>query len=930
MPPSQLKQLKASLRDQGLVGPQKSKKQKKLAAKDAGNRQKRSAALHSIREHFNPFEVKTSARKEKFEVVSLKDGRTAKSVQGRPGVTKGLGEERRRATLLKEIQSRNKVGQIVDRRFGENDPTMTPEQRAAERFARQSERHLKKNSIFNLEDEADENTQLTHMGRFLTFGEAETKDDFKEGGLSLSDGGSHGHMERSDLEDDLERPTKRRRLSEDEERDVGGDSEDNNGLQLPEKKKSKQEVMKEVIAKSKLYKYERQQAKEDDDDLRAELDKGLPDFLESIRNYRKPSPPPSAIDRSAATINPDRAALLAGRSREEVDHEYNERVRQMAMDKRSKPSTRTKTDEEKAEEEAARLRDLEEKRLLRMQGAPESSDDENGQDVEIPEHVEEDDAEAFGLGQSNRPKENLDVEGEDEFVLDDDLVASDSEADLATEDEVFEEEEPLQLEDDGDDDFINGLVLPPDATSHETRTSNDESKDNSHHRNLSFTYPCPTTHEEFLKILQGTDVTDVPTIVQRIRAFYHPKLNAGNREKLEAFSAVLTQHVAYLADHEPDAPLPVLQSLLRHLHSLAKSHPPAVATAFRAHLRDIADHRPLNLRAMDFIILTGISTIFPTSDHFHSVVTPAGLTIARFLGQSPAVTLAHLVKGAYCCTLALQCQSLSQRYIPEVMVYIQKALSSLGTAGSTGAASIIRSRLPEMSPLQLLDAEAEPFASLRFQDLYAKPPPSTTDNISDNDTPETTVTNNKLKATLISHFLTLLNHAADLWRLKSAFPEIFKPATLLLQAILSQSDSNLHPTLLTHLQTTLQTLTALTTSSLHTRLPLALHFHRPLAIKSSIPKFEESYNPDHHHDPDRERSQLNKLKAEHKREKKGALRELRKDANFIAREQLREKKERDAAYEKKFRRLVAEIQSGEGHEGKVFEREKARRRGRKG
>ena len=43
----------------------------------------------------------------------------------------------------------------------------------------------------------------------------------------------------------------------------------------PERKKSKAEVMKEVMAKSKLHKYERQQAKEDDEELREELDKDL-------------------------------------------------------------------------------------------------------------------------------------------------------------------------------------------------------------------------------------------------------------------------------------------------------------------------------------------------------------------------------------------------------------------------------------------------------------------------------------------------------------------------------------------------------------------------------------------------------------------------------------------------------------------------------
>ena len=110
------------------------------------------------------------------------------------------------------------------------------------------------------------------------------------------------------------------------------------------------------------------------------------------------------------------------------------------------------------------------------------------------------------------------------------------------------------------------------------------------------------------------------------------------------------------------------------------------------------------------------------------------------------------------------------------------------------------------------------------------------------------------------------------------------------------------------------------------RKPLLLHNHRPLPIKTFIPKFEESYNPDKHYDPDRDRASFNKLKAEHKKERKGAMRELRKDANFIAREALKEKKEKDAQYEKKYKRLLAEIQGEEGREANVYEREKRMRK----
>jgi len=57
---------------------------------------------------------------------------------------------------------------------------------------------------------------------------------------------------------------------------------------------------------------------------------------------------------------------------------------------------------------------------------------------------------------------------------------------------------------------------------------------------------------------------------------------------------------------------------------------------------------------------------------------------------------------------------------------------------------------------------------------------------------------------------------------------------------------------------------------------------------------------------------------------------LRKDAKSIARESLKVKKERDAAYEKKYKRLVAEIQGEEGRESKAYEREKEwRKKGKK-
>jgi len=80
-------------------------------------------------------------------------------------------------TLLIEYDQKKHVGGIVDRRFGENDPTMPPEERMLERFTRERQR-ASKGLAFNLEDEEE----LTHYGKSLS-----ALDDFDSAGLLLDE-----------------------------------------------------------------------------------------------------------------------------------------------------------------------------------------------------------------------------------------------------------------------------------------------------------------------------------------------------------------------------------------------------------------------------------------------------------------------------------------------------------------------------------------------------------------------------------------------------------------------------------------------------------------------------------------------------------------------------------------------------------------------
>jgi nucleolar protein 14 len=904
MPPSQLKRLKASLREEGIIGPQKSKKQRQKLARDRQNGQdkrlQRSAALDGIREQFNPFQFKINARGPKFETTSIRNSNAkAGNRLGRPGASKAAGEEKRRRTLLSEMHSRNKVGGIRDRRFGEEDPTMTAEEKALQRFAREQQAGHKKASIFDLEDEGPEEP-LTHMGRALDLvnGDRALADDFDERDLPSDSDSAASREGRGKL--------KRTRTDwdglDDQRQDADPDA--------PERKKTRQEVMQEVMAKSKHYKHERQAAKDADDELRMEID-GEMSALQALLAQEK-------VEKAAMKDGPP--TLLAGYDKKEFEQAYDLRVRQLAQDKRAQPSERTKTAEEIAEEEAVRLKELEEKRSRRMAGEDVSDSDDAGADGQdqgdIAVDQDKEPAEAdFGLGTGidSQPRSGPLRDDEDEFVIDDDLVASGSDID---EDDDEEESNHDEQALDEDDEFTKGLLTTPEEQSGAFKSNDEEGEHSVEGDELPFTFPCPQTHEELVTVLAGIPLSRLPQVIQRVRALHHPSLAKENNKKLATFAKVLVEHIAYMAnemDIDADSST-ALEGLMRHVHSLAKSFPIEVSLQFREQLESMGKTRPLALEVGDLATLTAIR-LYPTSDHFHLVVTPAMLTMARYLGQNVPADLGDYATGAYLSIQALDYQRLSSRYIPELVNFTLNTLCALAPV-SLPERSVFPMHKPAES-LRISDAQDVAVRKLTFADCRKVM------------TADETVEASR-KIALVDTTIAVLAAAADVWASKAAFTESFAPVLEVLQHLHSkQCRSHLPPALRERLQQAIAKVQRVLAAARLSRRPLELHHHRPMAIKTFVPKFEDGFAPSKHYDADRERAQLAKLRVEHKRERKGAIRELRKDAAFVARENLRVKKEKDAAYEKKYKRLVAEIQGEEGHEANLYEKEKgARKRAR--
>ncbi|CAA17693.1 U3 snoRNP-associated protein Nop14 [Schizosaccharomyces pombe] len=816
---SQLKNLKSSIRQANLGTRPNNKKSRTRSTESHEDRQ---AKVQKIQSDFNLFDRQFTKRK--FDV----GGRRVKGTEGKPGVSRGVGEELRRRTIGAELKKRNRSGAIIDRRFGENNPHLSVEEKMLERFSREQQRRSKR-ELYNLDAE----DVLTHGNRPLS-----DIDSFEEPGFGLDEG--------EELNDEVVR-----RMH------FGGfeDSDAENEKEGEGAHKSKREVMSEIIAKSKHYKAERQAEKERYEDEREKLDEQMEDLQSFLSDYKKAS--------RKSGIKTQRPIISDG------DARYDSFVREMVFDKRAHPTERTKTEEELAQIEADRLRELEDQRISRMEHYQEDSASEAGsiEDEQATDNV-------FGFGKG------LEQENEEEWNGINEEAEESEDEESVNSDTSFVDDEQLKVE---EQPLVGSAIK----------------NEGSEKASLAYTYPCPTSHVEFVQLLKGLDYKDYPTVVSRIRTLHHVKLHPDNKSRLENFSVILLQHILHLT-RQPMISMELLEHLTEHLHSLAQQFPSALGISFisvvegmRKRLAKSYVYPEIKFPEISdllFFNLTG--SIFPTSDKKHIVVSPVMLTMAESLSQSPADSLSDVCKKLYIANLFLKFQSYSHRYVPEVITAVSQALYLLYPNFISivpGTFALPDSLKEKQNLFAIQDISLDEPQRLSLYELEELP-------------------TGLLQSSILFITLNLIEMAIDIYFKEQAFIEIFVPIMDMLQ-LYSLKKELLSKRLSEKLLSTLQAVSDSIESAKANRKPLALQSHRPLGITSQVPKFEEGYSLDKSsHDIDPERAQLNKLRAQHRDAKKGAIRTLRKDARFIARERRQEQRAKDQAYNEKMRKLENRLQ----------------------
>lgn len=850
----------------------------------------------------NPFEVKINRKK--FDVL----GRKSKHDVGLPGVSRSKAINKRKETLLKEYKQKNKSNKLIDRRFGEYDTKMAPEDKILQRFAMERKRGHEKKDVYNL----NEDEELTHYGQSLAEMEkfndlVHSDDESEEKGLLSAEltaahfGGGGGLL--------------KKKAPGDQQGEEGG-----------HRAKSRQELIEELIQKSKQEKRERQVQKEEAQELTEKLDQEW----KSIQSLMVKKTP-----KGESTDKPEEKPKL---------EEYDMMVRELGFEMKAQPSEKLKTPEELAREAKEKLQKLEADRLRRMMG------EEVGDSVQSQVHMSADDLnDGFILDKEDKKtlsyqdgKWNIGEESEED--KDEEGESGEEEEDEEEESGEEEEEgdEEEEEEEDGEEEEQEGSSGEEEEDGHSDLESEQESEDEERKQDqetsdipskslskeelkaqqeaakaeLPYTFTAPESYSDLKDLLRGHAADNQRIIVARTQKCNHPSLAVGNKLKLQKLFGFLLEYIGEVATRSPPE-LTTIDKLIPELYTLCQMFPEAACKAMQTVLGDAGHSMEEMLEvkghvafpSLDMLIYLKVAALlFPTSDFRHPVTTPALLYISQALTKCTVRSLQDVTSGLVLCCLAVEYVSFSKRFLPELINFLAGTLHlAVQDKTSLGYTVVPPFRLAGKCSDLLVLSDSESCKSWSKKNL----PLSSTQHLD----LKSDLDKDHHRLMCLSTCLDLVKRCCLLYKDLMSFSSIFQPIRVLLSKHLT---AQALPELLQGLHSEiLETISSAPVA--HSR--LVLDKKKPIPLKLLTPKIVEILDYGKKRGSTREEKEKERLKHKYKKEFKGALREIRKDSRFLAREKLNEVMSRDEERKRKVKELFGSLATQEG-EWKALKRRK--------
>lgn len=657
--------------------------------------------------------------------------------------------------------------------------------------------------------------------------------------------------------------------------------------------RTKKQVMEEIIMKSKMHKMERQQKLGEQRSMVSDLDGDFGSLL-----HRLGSGGLEVKEKGEDTGGADDFFLEA---------------RRMANQIRERATDRLKSKEEIAVEQATMLKKLESERLRRMKGLPSAESEDEGEasdavnDETLDGNVKID-------KRFRHQKENQEEEEEEEYELTDDSEEEWESGESGEEDEVMAQFSSKRSKIATavfrmDDDAVRAL--------HVASTGEPNTED------LPFTFACPDSYTQLTTLLNRRSLKDQATIISRIRVCHSPKITPANFPKMVAFYGLVWDRV-FLMGRQLEAlwgaeggldmarfsaEMDMLTSVVCEMSEACPRVASVVMRDRLTLLRATVMQRGKFLTGSELLLVKLVANVFPTTDHRHHVTVPAFHFLAECLVRLPVRSARDVVCGLYAVSLLHDFVQDSEKFIPEVFAFLQSVLD--------GWLNQLALRDPHPVAVNVL----LPNMSSQFAAVAHTPTPDTSPlSFSLLFAPSASSSAVFAGQAFLSQAVTCAVGLISDLRAKYAdlpsFPEAFAGLARILEQLSRVASSKppkkkkekkaveAHP-LLDLIAAECDALTSAIAACVSARRPL-LQKVEAKSIQQLVPAYVEDFRPDKL-DHNTEKDAMKRLAKKLKREKKGAIKEIKKDAQMIAHARLQKQLRDDQTRVKKTNAIRNEL-----------------------
>ncbi|KAK5971089.1 Nucleolar protein 14 [Trichostrongylus colubriformis] len=428
----------------------------------------------------------------------------------------------------------------------------------------------------------------------------------------------------------------------------------------------------------------------------------------------------------------------------------------------------------------------------------------------------------------------------------------------------------------------------------------------------------PKKFEALVELLNKYPAAKVDTVMQRLMKCYHPSLAQGNKKLLSKLFLYVLRYYDDLSNSSPnDDTLKVLGYLNKAMYSLMKFDVEFSVRCVRALIRQNWKKRMNKMKCpTQFSLITLlrlIVSLFPVSDRWHPVCSPAMALATVTLAKCQISNMTILTRQILLATVVSDFVEESKRYVPEAIAFCQGALLMAveneeheRAPSSAFPISLPHRRMLYMNEKLPEDAEIKP---LDLSMVFAEDETSMEDS-------------DLMRCRVLRALVAVVQKYRILYAAhEHTFTATFSPFVELLKRL---PTSRMPSVLAEEVEALTRSMEA--ECKLRARLTqMSREVTEKSMLKMLEPRFEENFDPERprmSRDQKRQGARAEKEKLRHlvKKETRGAIKELRKDAVFLNRKQRKETAAKDRDRKEKTKRLMGGLQSQQGEWNKeLFE-----------